>query len=422
MDRPVKFFECLYPVTACNLKCEYCYVIQEERRWNKIENLLYPVETMLKGLTKERLGGICFFSICGAGETLVPDEIIPLIYGLLKEGHYVNITTNGTIVKKFNQILEFPSEFQERLHFSFSLHYKELKQRNLLSVFKDNVKKIQKTKKISFFVQFNMYDGYLPYLEEIKNFCIENFGAPPQICATRNMRTPEVELLTSKNKTEYFNLGKDFNSKLFEMTNRQFMKKQTHFCYAGRFTYSLDLKTGILKPCYCSSIKQNIFEDLTSPILDCPVGFNCTDPYCFNSSHFISLGTVPDIDCPSYGELRNRPEAKWQTKKIKEFLSQKFYKNFPNKIIDKKYEKIASELYLQKNLISKIEQENSCLRNQNNELLNKINENSNTIDKITIEKQAIQNEKDAILNSASYKITKPLRFVKKVAKKILRRK
>ena len=27
-----RFFECLIPVTICNLECEYCYVIQREYR------------------------------------------------------------------------------------------------------------------------------------------------------------------------------------------------------------------------------------------------------------------------------------------------------------------------------------------------------------------------------------------------------
>ena len=31
MDKIKRFFECLIPVTICNLKCEYCYIIQEER-------------------------------------------------------------------------------------------------------------------------------------------------------------------------------------------------------------------------------------------------------------------------------------------------------------------------------------------------------------------------------------------------------
>ena len=31
-----RFFECLIPVTVCNLKCDYCYVIQEHNRLMKM--------------------------------------------------------------------------------------------------------------------------------------------------------------------------------------------------------------------------------------------------------------------------------------------------------------------------------------------------------------------------------------------------
>ena len=71
--------------------------------WN-----LEPISTLMKpavlkyspkhiaySLRKERLGGTSWISICGAGETLVPEEIVELVKLLLQEGHYVNITTNG---------------------------------------------------------------------------------------------------------------------------------------------------------------------------------------------------------------------------------------------------------------------------------------------------------------------------------------
>ena len=30
--KPKRFIECLLPVTICNLKCSYCYIIQGNRR------------------------------------------------------------------------------------------------------------------------------------------------------------------------------------------------------------------------------------------------------------------------------------------------------------------------------------------------------------------------------------------------------
>ena len=51
-------------------------------------------------------GGNAYFSICGAGETTLQNEIADITYSILKNGHYVNITTNGTIEKRLKEILE----------------------------------------------------------------------------------------------------------------------------------------------------------------------------------------------------------------------------------------------------------------------------------------------------------------------------
>ena len=41
------------------------------------------------------------------GETLLGDQIVELAYELLKEGHYVNITTNGTITRRLIEFVLF---------------------------------------------------------------------------------------------------------------------------------------------------------------------------------------------------------------------------------------------------------------------------------------------------------------------------
>ena len=63
MEKIKRFFECLIPVTACNLKCSYCYVIQRNNRKNQMANLKYSPEQIGRALNKDRLGGICYFSI-----------------------------------------------------------------------------------------------------------------------------------------------------------------------------------------------------------------------------------------------------------------------------------------------------------------------------------------------------------------------
>ena len=62
-DKIKRFIECFVPITACNLRCHYCYVIQENRRTEKIPQLKYSLEHIAKALSKERFGGICYFSI-----------------------------------------------------------------------------------------------------------------------------------------------------------------------------------------------------------------------------------------------------------------------------------------------------------------------------------------------------------------------
>lgn len=55
---PIKrFVECLLPVTACNLKCSYCYVIQRNNRKMKQAELKYTPEQIDRAMSKNRWGG-----------------------------------------------------------------------------------------------------------------------------------------------------------------------------------------------------------------------------------------------------------------------------------------------------------------------------------------------------------------------------
>lgn len=78
MDKLNRFFECLIPVYECNLQCEYCYIIQRNECYNEIPNIKYSAEIIGLVLRKEPVGGICFLSICGKGETLLPHETIDI--------------------------------------------------------------------------------------------------------------------------------------------------------------------------------------------------------------------------------------------------------------------------------------------------------------------------------------------------------
>lgn len=328
MDTIKRFFECLIPVTACNLKCGYCYVIQRNNRKSQLAKLKYTPKQIGDALTKERLGGTCYFSICGAGETTIQPQLEDIVFNILKNGHYVNITTNGTVTKRLNDIIEKNQQFTNHLHFSFSFHYNELIRLNLIDTFFNNINYI-KSKGCSILVQFNMCDEYIPHLEEMKRLCIERAGAMPQIAATRKEETglQKIELLTELTEDQYKKMGDSFNSPLFDFTMKNFNVKRKEFCYAGDWTGILDLSTGIMRRCYSSYIYQDIFKNPKKKIRFIAMGKSCGSPFCMNSSHFMSLGVIPEIETPTYAELRNRKEAGWYSENMNDFLSNKLKDN-----------------------------------------------------------------------------------------------
>lgn len=335
-SRIVGFIEVLIPITAYNIKCEYCYVIQRHRRSMIIPKLSHTPEEIGHALRPDRFNGIMYISLCGAGETMLTPNLAEIVKELVTRGHIVNITTNGTISKAFERLISIvPEKYHCRINISFSYHYLELKRTNLSEVFWKNIKKVKDTG-MSFVLQLNLYDGYEKYLEEIKRESIKNVGAYPQLAATRNEIDLEHKhtLMTSKTYLEYKELGNQFKSPLFEFTMKNFMKKQTEFCYAGKWSFVLNLGSGIIKPCYQSIFHINIFQNPDKQIKFSPVGKNCVAPFCMNSSHFISLGNIPSQKCPSYADLRNRKcrEGKeWYNPFFKKMLSRKFNDGNPLK-------------------------------------------------------------------------------------------
>jgi len=354
---PIKvFIECLLPITVCNFKCHYCYVPQRHNRSMRMANLFYSPEIIAKALNKKRLGGTAYISICGAGETLMQKEMPEIMRRLLEEGHYINVTTNGSITKAFKKMGdEIPPIFLKRINVSFSLHYIELLRLKLIDKFFDNIQFVRSLG-CSIVVQMNLCDEYEKYFNDIKQLCMDRLGALPQLAATRdeiNLHR-DIRLFTSHNNNEYLKKGMEFNSPLFEFTMKNFMVKRKEFCYAGKWTYVLNLSTGILKPCYASNLHQNIFKDINSPIKFTAIGNHCRSPFCMNSTHFMSLGVIPSIDCPTYEQIRNRKCSdgyeSWYNPIMKEALSHKFIEYNDTKVIKSKVVK----QYIKEIIISKL--------------------------------------------------------------------
>lgn len=326
MAKIKRFFECILPTSVCNLECSYCYVIQENRREMKSEPLDYSPEYIARALRQERVGGVCWINLCGIGETMAQEGIVALVKALLQEGHFVNLTTNGTLSYKYDELIETCGDLLGHLHLAFSLHYVELKKRGWIERYFENVLKLREAG-ASVLVQINLCDDYLPYIDEIKSLCLDKVGAYPQVALTRNEKTTPMSIMTSLSNEEYYKIGQEFNSPLFEFTYKNFMVKRTEYCYAGEWSGVLNLKTGVLKKCYCGDSVINIFENPDEPIPFSAIGYNCTSSYCVNSSHFLSLGVIPDIQTPTYAQLRNRKEAAWYSEEVEQFLNGRLYDN-----------------------------------------------------------------------------------------------
>lgn len=324
-----KFFECYLPITCCNLKCDYCYVPQFGWQQGQVKRFRYSIPVMRRSLSQRRLGGRCYFSICGGGETLMHPDLFPFVKMLLEEGHYVNLTNNGTYTRGIENLAnELTGSQRERLHFAFSLHWDELTRLGLLEAFAQNVKRVKEAG-CSFVVQINMCDSYARQFEKIKAFSMSNFGALPQVAVTRKDNRSQIQegggisLYSDMTNEEYTACGRLYGSPLFEFALKNFTQKQTKFCYAGVWSYCLELSEGILRPCYSNGSSFRIF-DSEKPLPRHPVGCHCKEPFCVNGSHFLALGVVPELYRKmTYAGLRDRPEAGWYNPCMADVLSHK---------------------------------------------------------------------------------------------------
>ncbi|WP_195408495.1 radical SAM protein [Bacteroides congonensis] len=330
MDKIKRYIDCYVPITTCTLRCHYCYIVQHGLFANKVPKLIYSAETVKRALSKERLGGICLINFCAAGETLISKDLLEYIRVLLEEGHYVMVVTIATISKRFDEISSFPSDLLKRLFFKFSYHYLELKERKLLDRFFSNIKKVRDAG-CSFTLEVTPSDELIPFIDEMNKKAVEEVGAIPHVTIARDERDPEkLPILTSLNKDEYGKIWGKFKSAIFDYKMKIFEVKRTEFCYAGDWSFYLNLGTGMMTQCYKSLVHQNIFEDIEKPIHFCPMGNNCLEYHCYNGHSYIVLGDIPELDAPTYADLRNRicsDGSEWLKPEMKSFMSTRLYES-----------------------------------------------------------------------------------------------
>lgn len=323
--KPKRMIFGLIPNNKCNLKCDYCYISQLPD-WTRISSeFKYDVEYIAKCLSPERLGGFCLINFTGEGETMIQEGLVELSRLLLEQGHFLELVTNLTITKVVDQFMGLPRELLEQVEFKVSFHYRELIKRKLIDTFFSNLDKIQKSS-CSFTLELMPYDELVSDINDIIKICKEKVGAKCHVTVGRADYLPSRTVLTKMPREEYVKTWSSFESPMFKFKMDLVDVKRKEFCYAGAWTLNVNMYTGETCQCYSQPYRQNIFEAPSKPINFIAVGCHCAEPFCFNGHAHISLGVIPEIEAPTYLDIRNRIRedgSEWFSEKGKEFFNTK---------------------------------------------------------------------------------------------------
>jgi len=292
MHKIKRMILCNIPTTVCNLRCHYCYLGQRPVTFEREQaNFIYSPDFVGKAFSKERLGGVCFFNFCAAGETLLTNRIEEYFRAIIEQGHYIEIVTNMTISPVIDKILSWDVELLKRTEFKCSFHYLELAKNGLLNIFVENVKKTWAAG-ASASIEITPPDDLIPHIDDIIVFSMKHFGALPQLTIARNDATDGIEYLTELPLAEHEAVWSRFASPFWRFKRSIFKVKRTEFCYAGMYSLFVDMATGKTGQCYISNYHQNVFKNLSKPIKFIPIG-KCQQPHCYNGHAFLTMGNIP---------------------------------------------------------------------------------------------------------------------------------
>lgn len=325
MDKLKRYVECYVPITTCNLKCHYCYITLQGKWKNEIVPIGHTPEEIVKALSKKRLGGSCLINMCAGGETLLCPDLPAVIKGLLEEGHYVMVVTNGTVRKVLEEIAAFPKNLLKHLIFKFSYHYLEHHRLGLTERFFENIK-LMRGAGCSFTLEITPNDELIPHIPQIKEEVQQYLGAMCHITIARKDTAPGIPILTELSDEEFYDTWGQFDSALFDFKRTIFGKHQDRFCYAGDWSIYVNLGTGIMTQCYEGRELDNIYANPDKPLHFEAVGCRCKTPHCYNGHAFLALGDIPELDTPTYAALRDREDTegrKWLGEEVNTFLSGK---------------------------------------------------------------------------------------------------
>lgn len=325
---------CAIPTSICNFRCHYCYLSHRSAAYQGEQaHFEYSPEHVARAFSPERLGGICYFNFCADGETLLTQNIDEYIRRIVEQGHFVEIVSNMTVTPMLKKILSWDKELLKRVEFKCSFHYLELMKHNMLQLFADNVKSVWEAG-ASASVEVTPSDELIPYIEEVKSFSLEHFGAYPQCTIARNDATKKIEYLTKLPVEEYIKAFSAFESPFFTFKTDIFGEKRHEYCMAGVTVLAVNMATGVCGQCYRSNFTQNIFKDLSKPIRFIPIG-KCKQPHCYNGHMLLTLGAgamperFKDVTAVDIRDRARTDGSHWLTPEVVDFYGQRADVNTP---------------------------------------------------------------------------------------------
>ena len=321
-----KYIGITVPANECNLRCSYCYLAQCEKSRYGLPKINHLPQYIRRQLSNKNIGGEALIGMSGAGETLLCNKLTEICAELLKEGHYLHIVTNGLLIDKIKDIVESAGEYATHIIFKLSFHYEQLRKRGLLEEFVKTVEYI-KDSPASFTIEVMPHDELVPYIEEIKQFSMEKFGALPHLTIGRD-DSDDQKLLTKMEFEEYKKTWSVFESELFDI-KMEFYKQRMNNCMAGKYSVHINLETGDVARCLGQKNCANLYDENFEFDFDV-VGDACKFSYCYNCHAYVTLGNMPHILVPSYCEVRDRITTSgdhWIKEPMRKFIGQKLYDN-----------------------------------------------------------------------------------------------
>lgn len=261
-------------------------------------------------------------NFCADGETLLTKNLDLYVKALVEEGHYAEVVTNMTCKVPLEKFLSWDKALLERLTFKCSFHYLELKKKNMLDLFAENVHKVWEAG-ASANIEITPSDELIPYIGEVKEYSMKHFGALPHLTIARDDRTNGIDYLTDLSIEEYERIWSQFDSSFWQYKKSIFGKRQKSFCYAGAWGYYINLATGHATPCYCGKPLGDLFAHPELPLPEKPVG-RCPIAHCYNGHALLTLGYIPHECQTHYGDIRDREKTDgthWLRPQLKHFFN-----------------------------------------------------------------------------------------------------